>query len=91
MNQVVYAPARIDTRNIGEFEGAIKEALGPEVTELTIDFAETRYISSVGLRALFKTQKAMKARGGSLTITNVDSNVMDVFEVTGYTGILNFA
>lgn len=91
MKQVLLAPARIDTRNIGEFEAAIKNVMSPELTDLTIDFAETRYISTVGLRALLKTQKVLKARGGGLTVANVDSNVMDVFEVTGYTGILNFA
>ena len=46
------------------------------------------YISSAGLRVLLSMQKVMNKQG-KMTITNVCSNVMDIFEVTGFSDILD--
>lgn len=57
------------------------------MTYLIFDFENLEYISSAGLRVILSAQKVMN-RQGNMVIRNVDENVMDVFEVTGFVDIL---
>ena len=52
--------------------------------------AQLEYISSAGLRALKRLHMEMKKKGGSLVLTNVRKMVMEVFEMTGFAGLLMF-
>mgnify|MGYP002508914514 CR=1 FL=1 len=45
------------------------------------------YISSAGLRVLLTAQKKMQ-KIGSMKVTGVREEVMDVFEMTGFADIL---
>lgn len=77
---------RMDTNTSKELE----EALAPELEKyntIVLDFSEIRYLSSAGLRVLLSMQKKMK--GKEFSITNVNSNVMEVFEITGFVDFLN--
>jgi anti-sigma B factor antagonist len=71
-----------------EFDTAIEEALG-ESDALVLDFKEVSYLASAGLRVLVSAQKKLSAREGALSLVNVRSEVMDVFEVTGLDEILD--
>ena len=69
----------------------LQEALFPvfdEAKEITLDFAELAYISSAGLRVLLMGQKMANAKGISMTIINVSQEIMEVFELTGFTDML---
>ncbi|MBP5228324.1 MAG: STAS domain-containing protein [Kiritimatiellae bacterium] len=78
---------RIDTLTAPQLEEALK-TLPPEVNAVTFNFGEVDYISSAGLRVLLATQKRMKQAGGSMGITHVTPAVQEVFEITGFLGIL---
>lgn len=78
---------RLDTTTSPQLENELKTALDG-VTELVFDLAGLEYISSAGLRVLLSAQKTMNKQG-SMTIRNVNSDVMDVFDVTGFVDILN--
>lgn len=80
---------RLDTVSAPELEQVIKELL-PGLTELTLDFKKLDYISSAGLRVLLSTQKIMNKQG-SMTVTNVNETIMEIFEVTGFTDILTIS
>ena len=56
--------------------------------KIIVDLKAVDYISSAGLRVLLSMQKEMNKKG-EMTIKNVCSNVMDIFEVTGFSEILN--
>ncbi len=89
-NSAVFTLAgRLDTVTAPELEQEIQDVL-PGRTELTLDFAGLDYISSAGLRVLLSAQKQMN-RQGSMTLTNVNRAIMDVFEVTGFCDILTIA
>lgn len=77
---------RLDTVSAPELEQVIKETL-PGLTELTLDFEKLDYISSAGLRVLLSAQKVMNKQS-SMTVTNVNETILEIFEVTGFTDIL---
>ncbi|MDO4976660.1 MAG: STAS domain-containing protein [Eubacteriales bacterium] len=78
---------RLDTMTAPQLEAEIKNSLDG-VTDLTFDFAALDYISSAGLRVLLSAQKAMM-RQGSMVLHHVSDDIMEIFEVTGFTDILN--
>lgn len=82
----VNVSGRIDTTTAPQFSDFLKEQL-PGVEELVIDLKEVDYISSAGLRAILFAQKIMNSQG-SMVVTNVNSDIMETFELTGFTEIL---
>ena len=77
---------RLDTNTSGDLESKIEELEGIE--ELILDFEKLYYISSAGLRVLLSMQKLMNKQG-SMKIINATDTVKDVFDVTGFSDILN--
>ncbi len=80
---------RLDTMTSPELENELKTCLG-SADSLVLDCEKLDYISSAGLRVLLSAQKQMN-RQGSMTLTNVNRAIMDVFEVTGFCDILTIA
>ena len=77
---------RVDTQTAPELELVLDEVL-PGIKELTFDMSNLDYVSSAGLRVILKAQKAMSAQG-SMRLTNVNDNIMEVFDITGFIDIL---
>lgn len=73
---------RIDTSNAAEFEKDLLAAAGTENIEL--DAENLEYISSAGLRVLLKLRKQQ----GKLKVINVNSDVYEILEVTGFSEML---
>lgn len=77
---------RLDTTTAPQLEAALKrEVNGME--KLIFDFTALEYLSSAGLRVLLSAQKVMNKQG-EMVIKNVNSTIMDIFEVTGFSEIL---
>ncbi|MCL1832115.1 MAG: STAS domain-containing protein [Oscillospiraceae bacterium] len=53
-----------------------------------LNFAGVDYVSSAGLRVLLQGQKNAQAAEKSMVLKNVSPDVMEVFDVTGFSGIL---
>jgi len=77
---------RLDTMTAPELDKELHESLEGK-TELVIDLAELEYVSSAGLRVLLSAQKVMNKQG-SMVVKNVNEQIMEVFEVTGFSDIL---
>ena len=82
----VTVSGRIDTVTAPQFQDGVKPDL-EGVSNLVIDFAGVKYISSAGLRVLLSLQKIMNKQG-AMKLINVNSTINDVFEVTGFSDIL---
>ena len=78
---------RLDTLTAPELEEKLEDALDG-VEELIIDLDGLEYISSAGLRVILSVIKQMDEQG-EMKLKNVCSDVMDVFEVTGFVDFLN--
>lgn len=84
----VTVSGRIDTSTAPEFEQGVKPYLDG-VNDLVLDFADVNYVSSAGLRVLLSLHKIMMKKG-SMKLVNVNEEVCDVFEVTGFDEILTY-
>lgn len=78
----------LDAVTTPEFESVLEDNL-EGVTELTLDLAKLEYLSSAGLRAVLYAQKVMNEQG-TMTVVNASQDVLDIFVVTGFDGILTF-
>ena len=83
---LVTVTGRVDTTTAPELDEALKL---DGITDLVIDLGGVPYMSSAGLRSMLTAQKAMMAAGGSLKLVKVQSAVKEVFEITGFSDIIN--
>lgn len=84
---VLKIEGRLDTTTAPSLEKVISE-LPADVTTLVLDMNQLAYISSAGLRVLLSAQKKMN-KIGSMKLTGVSEDVMEVFEMTGFSDILD--
>ena len=80
---------RLDTLTAPEAEEVFNQ-MAERFEEIVLNMAGMEYVSSAGLRTLKRLHMAMKKKNGSLVLTNVRKMVMEVFEMTGFAGLLNF-
>lgn len=78
---------RLDTTTAPELEAVVLDVIG-SVKDLTFDFKNLEYISSAGLRVLLMAVKRIDSNG-SMVITNCNDEIMEIFEVTGFSDVLN--
>ena len=77
---------RLDTTTAPELDKTINENI-KDVKNLVLNFKGLEYISSAGLRVLLGAQKKMQ-KVGTMNLINVCEEVMEVFEMTGFSDIL---
>ena len=82
---------KIDAASAPKLDARLKELLAVGETELTVDMEETTYISSVGLRAFVSAQTKLNKTGGSMVLTHVKPCILEIFEVTGFAGVLTIS
>ena len=77
---------RLDTTTAPSLDKTINEDIA-DTKNLVLNLKGLEYISSAGLRVLLGAQKKMQ-KIGSMKVTNVREEVMEVFEMTGFADIL---
>ena len=83
---IIEIVGRLDTITAPALDKTINEDIG-DTKNLVLDVKGMEYISSAGLRVLLSAQKKMQ-KIGSMKLTGVCNEVMDVFEMTGFADIL---
>ena len=82
----ILVSGRLDTTSSPELDACIAEnAQG--ITELVLNLKDMPYTSSAGLRVMLKAQKLMNQQG-SMKVINVQPDVMEIFDMTGFADIL---
>lgn len=84
---LVEVEGRLDTVTAPELETELRSSLDG-IEKLILDFGKLEYISSAGLRVLLVAQKKMNAQG-SMKVTNINDTISEIFEVTGFSDILD--
>ena len=83
---IIEIVGRLDTITAPTLDKNIQEDIG-DTKNLVLNMKGLEYISSAGLRVLLGAQKKMQ-KIGSMKVTNVCAEVMEVFEMTGFADIL---
>ena len=80
---VVRPIGKLDAVSCQEFDRALDGVLAqaPRGGTLVIDLAELEYVSSAGLRSLFRARKAMRTNGGFSLLVHAQPQVRKVFEI----------
>ena len=71
----------LNTDTAPGFEKRLQEVLDDEQQLIVLDMKELDYISSAGLRVIFKAAKQAKAGGRSLAAANRKPHIDKVFEI----------
>ena len=78
---------RLDTNTAPLLERELAELTHGTIQSLIFDFSAVEYISSAGLRILLFAQKTM-TKLGSMKVINANSQIMEVFDITGFSDFL---
>jgi len=89
VNVVEKTPGFFVFKPIGSIDSVTSEMLEQRVNfilkespkGIVFDMRETDYMSSAGVRVIFKVQKEMKQKAGLFYITNMQPQIKKVFEI----------
>ena len=85
---IVALQGRIDTTNANQFQADIAPLMGLEKPDIDIDCAGMDYTSSQGLRLFLILQKNVNAHQGRMVLRNMQPQVREVFDITGFSNII---
>ncbi|MBY6033605.1 STAS domain-containing protein [Marinobacter daepoensis] len=71
----------LDSDTAPQLDERLNRIIGPSTKVVAFNMAGVTFISSAGLRVIFKTLKLMKSRGGQVSVTQMSKGVRKVFEI----------
>ena len=78
---IVKPEGRLDTETYQVLDDKITSLLETETRVLILDMSDLDYISSAGVRVVFKAKKALSASDGEFLMTNLKPQIRKVFEI----------
>lgn len=79
---------RLDTITSVELSSELGIIFEEESKNLVFNLLNLEYISSAGLRVFLTAQKKVTAAGAEMKITGANESVKEVFDITGFSGIM---
>ena len=80
-SRTVYLDGKLNNDTVALLDAKIEEILASSATVVVLDLSKLEYISSTGLRSIFRIQKAMAARAGKAVLANPTPAVKKVLEI----------
>jgi len=71
----------LDTATAPELERQLTPVLNSPVTDIVLDLAKLKFISSAGLRVIAATRKRLRERGGQVACVNMQPQIQEVFDI----------
>jgi len=81
---LVEIEGELDARTAGDLDKALSDLLAQGHSQLVLDFTQLAYISSAGLRALLRAQRAARDLGGEVRLFGLNDHVLGVFQMSGF-------
>jgi anti-anti-sigma factor len=78
---IVTLVGSLNSQTAAEGEAQLAPLLTGKAQAVLLDLALLDYISSMGLRLILKTRKALEARKGRLILANLQPQIAKVFEI----------
>lgn len=85
----VKVSGRLDTNTAPDLESSVTPDL-KSCKKLVLELSDLDYISSAGLRVVLTFYKSLSAEGKSMVVKHVNDEVMEVFDMTGFSSFLVF-
>jgi len=89
--QIVRLEGRIDAHTTTQVEEKLFGLVDGGASRMVINFEKLDFISSAGLRTLLSTAKRVREAKGDLKVCNLNPNVQEVFDITGFSTLFNVA
>ena len=80
-SQRVALAGRLDTNTYEDLDEKLAPLLTRTLQTLVLDLAGLEYISSAGIRSIFKARKALGGHGGKVLVVNPQAQIQKVFDV----------
>lgn len=80
-SQRVVLAGRLDTNTYEGLDEKLAPLLTGNLQSLVLDLAGLEYISSAGIRSIFKARKALGGHGGKVLVVNPQAQIQKVFDV----------
>ncbi len=71
----------LDSNTAPQLQQSINAEINDSVSTTIIDFKDLDFLSSAGLRVIFKTKKVMDNNGGKFLLVNLQPQIKKVFEI----------
>jgi anti-anti-sigma factor len=71
----------LDSKTAESFEAKLFSILSPAAKLLIFDMSNLAYISSMGIRLIFKAEKALEINGGKVLMVNVQPQIQKIFKI----------
>lgn len=81
LTKTMFLEGRLDSATAPQLDSELDGVLAMPMKVLVLDLSKLDYLSSAGIRSMFRAQKAMKARAGKTLIVNPQPAVQKVFEI----------
>ena len=88
--RVLQLKGRLDTNTSTVFDRHCNERVGLDA-RVAIDLAGVDYVSSAGLRVFLMLAKKLQKGGGKLVLCGLAPSVREVFDIAGFSRILDLA
>ena len=86
---IIILNGRLDVTTTPDLEKALSGLFEQKKLKMLIDCTDLEYISSAGLRSLLTAAKTSKKIGGRIVLANLNTNVKQIFEISGFTSIFD--
>ncbi|MBE6414465.1 MAG: STAS domain-containing protein [Verrucomicrobiaceae bacterium] len=88
-SEIIVIKGRLDVTTTQDLEKTFTDLFNAGKNKMLIDCTELEYISSAGLRTLLTAAKTSKKIDGKIVLANLNTNVKQIFEISGFTSIFD--
>jgi len=81
LTKTLVLEGRLDNDSVSVLDGALDPVLASAVKVVVFDLAGLEYVTSAGLRSIFRAQKVMNARAGKAVLLNPTPQVQKVLDI----------
>lgn len=85
---LVMPEGQINSANAAGIEADLMAQIDKGAQKVVLDLGRLDYISSAGLRVVLVLAKKLKQLSGSLVLCNIQPQVREVFDISGFLAIL---
>ncbi len=71
----------LDSNTAQQLQQCVDSEINDSIATIIFDFKDLDFLSSAGLRVIFKTKKTMDTSGGKFLLVNLQPQIKKVFEI----------